>query len=1086
VPSLDPVEQVFLASVSEYLDALDRAIVKAKEFADAVEDAALIATTALEPVAAMADSIAKNFGLAADGANDFRDALAGDAGAASAAANGIGDLDSRLDDLIMLGSAAVSELHDIRDAMLGVAAASGIAGTAADGMAAKTVVAGAAAGVATGFWSRWGNVIHWVVAGGSEFLAVFIPAMVAAGGAAAVMAQGIGDVYDHAMAMYTAQEATANVLHQTIGEWVGMKSVLQSAQNAADPRIFELLGAGINIAKASAGSFVAEGVQVLGILDNFAAKISGELTGALGKQLTGLLSGGAQDLAEFGQILGNVGHVIVNLAGDMPGLARVLLDVFAGASKVLEVFTSMPGIIITVAMAFEEFWRWGGLVATIIGNVLRWVTLIPAAFGAAAFAIANVAKALILASVGGFMGIVSSIGKAITAMGVWIAELGLAGAAEGEASAGLVAFGTAAAVAGGEVTAFAATVEATLAAMSPFIAFLALAAGVGLGIWIYKMSEAQTATEKWAASLNNALASTSDLELLPKIADDMSATTVKLAGAQDALNTAVASGNGYVAEAGSRFQKVNQVYEAAASNVHLLTGEQQYLSQAQQNVLAGAGYLEKTYGTTFVGALAAAQLAGVNLSQSITGTGTSADMARLKMANYFAGIQAMGESAGMAGHDVTLLGIASELTATKVGQLNQAVDGFVQGITGGTSALGGLQESIANVGKVTITSGDALKGYNATAGLTMSQSAAAMTSFGQVGSQVWQNFDSALSGSAEQLADWFRTAGAEGAIGSAQMSQAMLDITAQFIPFASRSRAAQQTLVGFAQAQGLNVTSFGQLEDAAKKAGAGEKSLASITEDTTGRMADMNQVAQALGASVGQDLVAALNTARIAASGLGQAAQDMAGAWFHAHTVNAQVISGFQQTFNALYAVDRNTGEAKAAADAYAKSLGMTQSQINTLNGDIDKLIAKLASIHSPPPVNISVITDYSSTGSSMGAAPLGGHGAGHPLLAGGTPSADPGPAIVGERGPELVYMHGGETVVPHDETARLLAAAALTHRARGYADGAGGGGMPITLHAHLTINTEMDGERVNSVQRTETLTYSRRNPSNNLALRVR
>ena len=65
--------------------------------------------------------------------------------------------------------------------------------------------AGAGVAVAAGFWARWGTVIHWVVAGGAEFLAVFIPAMVAAGGAAAVMAQGVGDAYDHLMAMYDDQ-----------------------------------------------------------------------------------------------------------------------------------------------------------------------------------------------------------------------------------------------------------------------------------------------------------------------------------------------------------------------------------------------------------------------------------------------------------------------------------------------------------------------------------------------------------------------------------------------------------------------------------------------------------------------------------------------------------------------------------------------------------------------------------------------------------------------------------------------------------------------------------------------------------------
>jgi hypothetical protein len=857
--------------------------------------------------------------------------------------------------------------------------------------------------------------------------------MVAGGAAAAVMAQGVGDIYDHLMAMYDAQEATANMLHQTVGQWVGFKSVLQNAQNAADPRIFELLGAGITIASHDAGTFVAEGVQVLSVLDNFAAKITGELTGALGGQLQALLSGGTKDLAEFGAILGNTGHAIINLAGDMPGLARVLLMVLDGLSRLLEVFTSMPGIIITVAMALEEFWRWGGLLATIIANVLRWVTLIPAAFGAAALAIGNVAKALILASVGGFMGMIAAVGRAITALGVYLAELGLTAIAEGEAGAGAVGLGVALATAGGGMVAFAATVEAALAAMSPFVAFLVIVAVAALAFFIYKMVTAKTAVTELADSL----ARTSNLNLLPKIANDMAVASGSLATETTKLNQQVKAASDTVSSANARFLGYGTAAQETATQVAGLKAQEQYLSQAQETVLTGAGYLSKTYGTTFVGALALAQAAGVNLSAKITGTGTAADMARLKIANYVAGMGAMGEQSGMAGHDVTLLGIASELTGTKVSQLNQAVDGFVTGLSGGTSGLSQLTESFQNMGHVVSDTANHLGDVTGGATLTVRQFAESLTSFAGNGAAAWSNFDTALSGSAEQLADWYRTAGAEGAVTGPQMKQAMLDITSQFIPLAQKSAAARAELVGFAQAQGLNIKTFPQLEAAAKAAGAGEKNLTASTEAVTGRMSDMNAVAQALGASVGSDMVGAMNQARLAASGLGQAAQSMASAWDSANTINSSVVSGFQDTFQALLEVDRNTAEARQAADAYAQSLGIQQGRIQELNGTIGALIRQYESI--PKYVSTTVNTNYTNTGTPTGS------GGQHHFTATGAAYASPGATVVGEMGPEIVHMPAGARVTPSWQTAPIL---------RG-GGGAGGG----DVHVHVHVEGQIDGQ---------------------------
>jgi hypothetical protein len=973
-------------------------------------------------------------------------------------------------DQYLLAMAQRMQANTARDA-----AASGLAS------AAGASAAGTAAGAATGWWARWGNVIHWVIAGGAEFLAVFIPATVAAGGAAAVMAQGVGDLYEHLMAMYDAQEATANIFGETTGEMVGMKDVLQAAQNAADPRIFELLGAGINIAKADSGQFVQEGTQVLNVLDQFAAKITGELTGAVGGQLHTLMADGTRDLAGLGAVLGNTGHAVINLAADMPGLAEVLLSVLDGATRLLSVLSGMPGILITIAMGFEEFGRWGSLASSVLGKLTgasvestgAWYSL----WGNALI----VSQNFVRAAMTGFANVASGLSSLLMSGGAfaaqWGAKMMAAGAAEDVMGAeGVVAAGettvledalfTAGATAmvtagemaglGAALAVFAAEVQAAIAVVTPFGAFLIVLAAVGFGILIDKAETATTAIEKWSQAMNAALRSTSDLELIPKIASDIANADVQMAQAQQQFTQAANASGSAASDVASRLNGTSGAAYGAALNIHDLADESHYLDNAMQTVLEGAGMLADTYKTSFIGALALAQGAGVNLTQSLKGNSQAAADARIQIANYVAGMNAMGESSTAVGHDVTLLGISSALSATKVQQLNQAIDQFVSGLTGGTADLGALSESILNIGQVTGTTANYLGTDAASINLSVGQVAQSLTSFGQIGAQTWQNFDNALSGSAEQLADWWRTAATEGAAGAPQFTQAMQDIVSEFVPFAAKSGAAQQELVGFAQAQGLNVQTFPQLVSQLKQAGASSGNLATLTQEATGKMADMNQIAQALGSSIGTDVVGAMNNARLAASGLTGAAQDLAGAWGNEHEIDSQVITGFEQTVGALYKVYGNTGLAEQAADAYASSLGLTQTQVNQLNNDIAGYVSSLSKV--PRSVNTTVTTNYVVTGNPTLANPSGIQviDPGHYGHAAGAAYVPPGWAAVGEAGPELIKFAGGESVTPNWQAGP-----------RG-----GGGGSPAVIHTHVYI----DGHEVFTAVQDQTYEYNRRN----------
>ena len=250
-----------------------------------------------------------------------------------------------------------------RDATVPFAAVSGAArdvgadieraGADAEDTAAGFGLLGSAAnGIVNGFarveetWKNtnvvWGlslNALHWIVMGSMELLAVAVPAMVALGAAGMVAMQGVQETGNRLESIYTVTESLGGAFNVTAGQVLGMGDKLQQAQNAADPLVWEALGAAINGVKATGGGFITMGTQVLQIFDRWAAAVDVELAGAFGQTLTGILSKGTQDATAFGQVFGNLGHTIVNVASEMPGLAEVMLGGVAGFSKLLEVAT---------------------------------------------------------------------------------------------------------------------------------------------------------------------------------------------------------------------------------------------------------------------------------------------------------------------------------------------------------------------------------------------------------------------------------------------------------------------------------------------------------------------------------------------------------------------------------------------------------------------------------------------------------------------------------------------------------------------------------------------------------------------------
>ena len=315
MPDLPKVSQDFTADVSDYvakmqlmideterfMDEVDAAIVKVGEFKAALNSLPDMKVVTIvtkyvtegkpEDIKAATETLTEHVNVVEDvndNLGDLNSKLAAATAANKAFSESAGDTVDRL-----IAEAKAAEPAGMAMA----AAAAGAAALAKDSNdAAKSTdtVAGAFGKSVAGFTAfgiGWQG-LHWILMGTTEVLATLIPATIALGAGMAAGAEGAQWIANKLQGVYTASEATSQMLGKTAGNALGLQSTLQKAQTAADPGVYELLGAALNGAKTQFFNFGAEGVSVIHMLDAFAAKIDVELAGCVGKQLHQMLGTG--------------------------------------------------------------------------------------------------------------------------------------------------------------------------------------------------------------------------------------------------------------------------------------------------------------------------------------------------------------------------------------------------------------------------------------------------------------------------------------------------------------------------------------------------------------------------------------------------------------------------------------------------------------------------------------------------------------------------------------------------------------------------------------------------------------------------
>jgi hypothetical protein len=829
-----------------------------------------------------------------------------------------------------------------------------------------------------GWWGLTRNAIHWIISGSAELLAVLIPATVAASAWALVWMQGSAMVQQHMTALYNATEALGQKAGQTFGNFLGLKSSLQAAQDAANPDVYQALGGALNTVKETSGGLAQAGLSMGRIFDTFMGRLVYDFSsaGKAGSTLHTALKSMVPDLTGLGQVFGNLGHGLALFAVQMPGLAEVLLHTLAGvlglATGLLQLSSDIHvgGVsLITLVLGFEEVNRWGGLLVNLFGRMgMASETLATGMFSPARAA--GVLKNVLLALPMGIATLTSTVGSYMTK------------AASAESATGRL--GLAMRNVGADAT-------DAMAGMSTWTALGIAAAAVAIGFLIYKLASAKSSAQEFGDTLQAAVNKAGNLTVLSTIGSNLSALQGKLNETKAGFDSyAVAAG-----QAGDSSRRMGTGALSAVSAVSKAIAAQQtyHGSQIQQiqdasNVVAGAQKISSMFGLSVPEAMAAADQANVKLSKGIMTQSGHLNALGEKVANLMSGYHAMGVSQGQVGSDMLAMAIDSGLAGTKVSQLTQAWQQLMQNVTGGTASLGAVTTELQNIGQITTSVagkfGETQKTYN----LTTGQFANALKSFSGLGAQAWQNFDNVLGQSMPKLLNWFQTAQAEGAIAGPSFSKAVLDMTAPLVPFAAKSKVAQAELLTFAQSAGLNIKTFPQLQDAINKSGASAKDLQTKVGNATIAMGNMGQVAQNLGNVMNSDFTTAISTAALKAVG------------FSADTTK---LADAIQKFGA------NSPQAEAAArrltsdwDKAQKMAGQIATQAHNAQTAIDAMHGKTITIN-------SVFATIGAPPSLPGSASpfVKGHAA-------GTSNAERGWAMVGEKGPELEYFSGGERVIPN------------------------------------------------------------------------
>lgn len=236
--------------------------------------------------------------------------------------------------------------------------------------------------------------LHLIIDSAIELAGTLIPATIAfvAFGAAAVPT--VKDLYSLMSSTYTVTQAYGQQIYPLTGGF-------QNMAQAVKPEVYVLFGEALNAVNQKGGAFQAMAVAAGKVLDDLGARFVYAITQS--STFGAIMKNAANDLAGWGNLIGNIGGIIGNVLKVLPGYAEVILNVLNGVSHALEMITgsSAGQAILSVGLAAHGALIYIGLLATSATFlVTRGLALIDGASAAAAVGLLDMGGAAAVAGTG--------------------------------------------------------------------------------------------------------------------------------------------------------------------------------------------------------------------------------------------------------------------------------------------------------------------------------------------------------------------------------------------------------------------------------------------------------------------------------------------------------------------------------------------------------------------------------------------------------------------------------------------------------------------------------------------------------------
>lgn len=862
--------------------------------------------------------------------------------------------------------------------------------------------------------------------------------------AGAAMAPSAVEVYDRI-------EAIRNVAGSLGGSMGAAQDSIAKFTRSLAPNTIEAFGGALNIFTKNGSQ--AENVirQVVIGLDDWIAKI--DIFMNTRGNGAGILTFGLNVLHQFEGIINSLGVAFANIMKDDPGTIHYMLDLVQAAAKLLQLFTELPAPFVRTVLQIHAAWLWGGLLYNQLVKIPGVGTAISKS----------------LQFIGGTTGI-SAMLKGFAQLGPAIAgdqaamDAFQASSVTALRLAGVVALGLAIAdiainwnSASVAVSGYISKQNQSLQGMSAETAFNSIPNMIqGLNQQIANVKPPSFSQWNSLGNWGNSFAK--DTKAVGQQFGDFFASFANPSPSADMFGHLGTAFKDMFSQSGGQAQQAATDAGAYRVQIQGLSKDQQQLFGTMVGVTKQGYSVQSAFGLM--------NLASVQASDG-------AALAAQKVANLVAGYKAMGIQGRLMQNSVNAVNFSTWLGDSNIANVTGGWTTFISTVTGGVTAFQTFQQGLLSLKTAAQTAGASMTGLDANS-LTLQQ-----------------DFSTNVTNASAMINSLYTLAAVskQGAAGTNDITQATKDLLAQMIPAVGNNKALQYSLIALAQQGGAPaVKNMTQLAQWVGKVNQPAQQLNSIMTQMTGASSNLAQDIQNLATAMNPTMTSAMDQAIVQASGGTKALENYATSVLHGNTNSAQFAQQTQTVVSMLIAIYGKTGAAKTQFEAYNQMMGigksvsdqvwaaMTSNAQNSAQQQKAAMAVIQAAIDSLHGTTIPINIVTSGTIPGIGSSPVVGISSASALnkakrtlpgLAKGTPSAAAGWSWVGEKGPELINLRGGETVIPN-------------HVAQGYASGAGDYSGDTHVHVYL------DGRKVYQAVQKQSVQSERRTGTNRMARRTR